>query len=176
MSGYEEVEKQISLENFWKAKEILQGRLANSTYDVDLYEQYGLLLLQMKDEMEAGKFLFLSGVRRPEYEKSIYLYLNRYGGKATSGLFHTFPHSAQVSSVTDFPAIVLKELEKSGHKQSVLQSNARPKTPESEKSDKFSYVVGFAGVVGFCLIVIGLVVQGVRGTAWLVNSVFTWFA
>ena len=121
MSDYHEVEKQIDLGNIWKAKEILQGRLAGSTYDTELYEEYGKVPLAMHDDMEAGKYLFLSGVRQPNYEKAIYFYLNRYAGKTTGDLFHTFPHSAQIFPIESFPEEVLEMLEKSGHPRSTIE-------------------------------------------------------
>jgi len=45
--SYSEVERQISLVNLWRAKEVLQGRLAGYKYDKELYERYGNVLLAM---------------------------------------------------------------------------------------------------------------------------------
>ena len=70
----------------WRAKEILRGTIGTQGYDLDLYEQYGELLLQTGELVEAGK----SG-RRPsscpdaslpraawKYERAITTYLSRF--------------------------------------------------------------------------------------------------
>jgi len=137
MTNYKEVERQESLGNFWRAKEILQGRLAGCKYDCELYERYGNVLLKMHDDLEAGKFLFLCGRREPRYEKSINLYLDRFGEKQTGGLFETFPHSAQNSSIERFPEEVLVMLEKSGHDRSLIGKNAKPR-PEQKLRSPFA--------------------------------------
>jgi hypothetical protein len=92
----------------WRAKEILQGRIGNSPYDPRLYEQFGAVLLEMRDLREAGKYLFLSGNRRPEYEPAITLYLERHrGGRSLLG---TFPARAREIPRDRFPEPVRAEL------------------------------------------------------------------
>ncbi|GJL66431.1 MAG: hypothetical protein NPIRA05_14020 [Nitrospirales bacterium] len=170
--SYTEIERQISLGNLWRAKEILQGRLVGSRYDTDLYERYGNVLLEMKDDLEAGKFLFLSGVQKPEYEKAKYLYLDRYGGKPTGGLFHTFPHSAQVSPIEDFPESVLAELEKNGHNRSAVKGQTRPKNQDEENSSLSEKLGIFFVLLLVFLIVGGFIVQGIRGVVWVFQWLF----
>ena len=60
------VKAALTNNQLWRAKEILQGTIASSGYDPFLFEQYGLILFQMGDLMEAGKYLFLSGQTREE--------------------------------------------------------------------------------------------------------------
>ena len=55
----------------WRAKEILRGNLATHGYNCELFKEYGLLLLQLNEVAEAGKYLFLSGARNEETEESI---------------------------------------------------------------------------------------------------------
>ena len=149
----------------WRAKEILQGRLAASKYDVVLFEKYGLVLLKMGDLLEAGKYLFLSGVRKPEYCESISIYLERYEKKNINSLFHTFPHAAQASEFTAYPESVIKELTEKGYKAHKVKEvvDKRNEIKETVSSKVFG---------GFALLVIigilgGLVVQGFRGLHWL---------
>lgn len=172
MSVYQEVERQIDLGNLWKAKEILQGRLAGTTYDRELYEEYGKVLLAMHDDMEAGKYLFLSGVRHPSYEKAIYLYLNRYGGKTTGALFHTFPHSAQISPIESFPTEVLEVLEKAGHARSAIKGKTRPSEKVDQSSDFIDKLRDFAVISIFLLLLVGLLAQAFRGVAWIFQWIF----
>lgn len=73
------VQAALSRGELWRAKEILQGAIATLKYDPLLYEQYGLILFQMGDLVEAGKYLFLSGQVKEEYETAINLYLKRGG-------------------------------------------------------------------------------------------------
>lgn len=49
-----------------------------ANFDPGLCEQLGVVLLRMEDRFEAGKFLLLSGQRRPEYEHAIQLFFRRY--------------------------------------------------------------------------------------------------
>jgi hypothetical protein len=46
-------------------------------YDVDYYELFGCVLLECGEIDNAGRFLFLSGVRRPEYEAAINSFLSK---------------------------------------------------------------------------------------------------
>ena len=62
---YDRVDRAIQRGEVWRAKEILRGNIRVRGYDVDLYEQYGRLLLDIGEMSEAGKYLFLPvGVRR----------------------------------------------------------------------------------------------------------------
>ena len=65
----------------WRAKEIYRGCIGNAFFNAELYERYGRLLEELGDRFEAGRFLFLSGVRKPQYAEAIELYLKRYNGK-----------------------------------------------------------------------------------------------
>ena len=73
MNVIETAEREMSNGNLWRAKEIL--------HKSEIYEKLGNVLLQMSDLAEAGKYLFLSGVRKPEYEKAIKI----EGGRARAG-------------------------------------------------------------------------------------------
>lgn len=72
------VAEALAAGELWRAKEILRGRLRSREFDPGLCEQLGVVLLRMEDRFEAGKFLLLSGQRRPEYEHAIQLFFRRY--------------------------------------------------------------------------------------------------
>ena len=55
----------------WRAKELLRGNIAGGRVDPPLLEEYGRLLDSVGDRVEAGKYLFLSGVRSPAYDAAI---------------------------------------------------------------------------------------------------------
>ena len=68
-SLYERVDEAIERGEMWRAKEILRGNIGTSSYDSQLYERYGRLLLDLGEMVEAGKYLFPlrtpgTGVRR----------------------------------------------------------------------------------------------------------------
>lgn len=80
MDVIERAEREISNGNLWRAKEILHKSVGHSGYKNEIYEKLGNVLLQMSDLAEAGKYLFLSGVKKPEYEKAIKIFLQKYEG------------------------------------------------------------------------------------------------
>ena len=67
----ERVDAELAAGRLWRAKEILRGRIAGGAVAPAVLERYGQLLEQTGDRLEAGKYLFLSGVRRSEYKPAI---------------------------------------------------------------------------------------------------------
>jgi hypothetical protein len=59
------------------ALRILAGGGSCRVYDVNYYELIGRALLGCNEINNAGRFLFLSGVRRPEYEGAINIFLSK---------------------------------------------------------------------------------------------------
>jgi hypothetical protein len=59
------------------ALQIFAGSGGNYRYNVDFYELFGCVLLRCGEIDNAGRFLFLSGVRRPEYESAIKSFLSK---------------------------------------------------------------------------------------------------
>ncbi len=94
----------------WKANEALQGRLSSRTYQPKLLEEYGRLLLSMNDDVEAGKYLFLSGQRSSEYVDSIDLFLGKYKGKNQKQLFYSFPRMVKYTEFKELPLNLQQEL------------------------------------------------------------------
>lgn len=132
----------------WRAKEILQGRIGNSPYDPRLYEQYGAVLLEMRDLREAGKYLFLSGNRRPDYEPAIRLYLDRHRDKRS--LLGTFPARAREVPRDRFPETVRAELRARGVPEKPFQPASPPASPRVRKvTDTMSRIgcILFAGFI-----------------------------
>ena len=80
----------------WRAKEILQGGIRTWGYNQALFERLGLILLQMGDPLEAGKYLFLSGQRQASYEGPIALFLRRFSRAGPLQLYSTFPRAARL--------------------------------------------------------------------------------
>jgi len=53
--------------------------------------------------IEAGRFLFLSGKRTPEYENAIKLYLGRYTRKDFKQVYRNFPRAAKLEVIDNYP-------------------------------------------------------------------------
>lgn len=120
------IEDAIHKNEHWRAKERLQGRLSQNIYDPQLFEAYGFVLLAMNDTVEAGKYLFLSGVREPSYLGAIDAYLSRYSGKGMQHIFHTFPKAAQSAPFSAYPNIVIDELQARGFSPRDVKKELRP--------------------------------------------------
>jgi hypothetical protein len=108
------VEAALNAGELWKARDLLRGRIGSSPYSPDLYEQLGVVLLRMGDVPEAGKYLFLSGRREPDYEAAINLYLQRHGRHGWRQLVGSFPSSARRAQLDVLPTAVLTALEQRG--------------------------------------------------------------
>ncbi|PCJ50149.1 MAG: hypothetical protein COA73_18575 [Candidatus Hydrogenedentota bacterium] len=106
----EEITYLINHGKLWRAKEILQGRIQQMGYDTDQYERYGQILLAMNDNIQAGKYLFLSGIRKTEYEECIRLYINRYTTKNKTTIIDTFPKAVRIADDDSYPPQLLEDL------------------------------------------------------------------
>lgn len=89
--GYETVEKDIAEGRLWRAKEVLQGRLAMPHFDIELMRRYGELLLLMGDTIEAGRYLFCSGARESQHAEAIRLFLSRHARDNPSQFLSRLP-------------------------------------------------------------------------------------
>ena len=115
MDLYQRVDEAVEKGEVWRAKEILRGNIASGSYDSELYERYGLLLTELGELVEAGKYLFLSGRRSPEYARAIDVYLSRYPADRPEVLYHSFPSAARFSEqLSRYPLEVRRTLQKRG--------------------------------------------------------------
>jgi hypothetical protein len=160
----------------WRAKELLRSAVAQAGYDPDLYEQLGTVLLAMGDSLEAGKWLFLSARRCPEYESAIGLFLGRHGRRGGEKLYAAFPGVAQLGGPSHYPPPLCDELRELGVPEDVV-----PKTPPGDGTESrlgmALTVVGCGGCFLFvfvfmlvCLVVGAAVVGG-----WVIDRVGGWF-
>jgi hypothetical protein len=89
------VEGHVQVGHLWRAKELLRGAIGSGHIDAPVLERYGQLLDSVSDRMEAGKYLFLSAVRRPVYDPPIYLFLNRHARGGPKNVVAQFPTSVR---------------------------------------------------------------------------------
>ncbi len=114
MDLYQRVDEVVQRGEVWRAKEILRGNIASGSYDSQLYERYGILLMEMGELVEAGKYLFLSGRRRPEYDEAIGVYLSRHPANRPEVLYYSFPNAARFREIHRYPLDVRRTLEERG--------------------------------------------------------------
>jgi hypothetical protein len=114
MTKIDKVDAALDAGQLWRAKEILAGRIGSAEFSPELCERFGQLLLRMGDDLQAGKYLFLSGVRRPEYESAIRLFLRRYSRAGWQSLLGSFPAAARCAVWADMPQTVRNELRDAG--------------------------------------------------------------
>jgi tetratricopeptide (TPR) repeat protein len=153
MDNLEEAEREITAGNLWRAKEILHRSLKYSGYNVQLFEKLGAVLLQMHDLSEAGKYLFLSGVRKPEYEEAISVFLQKYKDKPHN-LFHPFPRSAKLSKVSDYPKPVADKLRELGFSDGLETVHGIYSNRPMSNSGRLAIVVSLAVAFGIALLII----------------------
>ena len=116
MDLYQRVDEAVERGEAWRAKEMLRGNIASGSYDSDLYERYGLLLIELGELVEAGKYLFLSGRRSPRYARAIEVYLARHPADRPEVLYHSFPSAARFSEyeLSRYPLEVRRTLQERG--------------------------------------------------------------
>lgn len=122
---FSEVDKAVAEGKAWRAKEILQGRIDSSPYSPKLYEKYGHVLWQMGDLIEAGKYLFISGNRHPEYSEAIQLFLSRWGNGGWHQLKSSFPRKIRQLPLSSFPEQLQNELIILGFQETVVSNDSK---------------------------------------------------
>ena len=151
----DKAQRELDHGNLWRAKEILQGAIRGENYDVQLYEMMGTVLLRMGDLPEAGRFLFLSGVRRNEYLEAIEIFLSRHRRKAPQEFVRVLPRKARLRTLSQYPHEVAQVLREIGFTEIVTDEDGRIYQPQNLK-DKVSWLIG--GTIFF--VIVALIVLG----------------
>ena len=157
-SLYQRVDEAIERGETWRAKEILRGNIGSASYDSQLYERYGKLLLDLGELVEAGKFFFLSGRRSPEYDQAIGVYLSRHPESRPELLFRSFPSGARFRELHRYPLDVRRTLEERGlpqHFADVQRERAerwrrrRAEDPDNRSFGLITHGTGAGGWYGY---------------------------
>lgn len=127
----EAVDQAIADRKLWRAKEVLQGRLASPKFDPDLLRRYGEVLLAMDDKLEAGRHLFCTGFRAPEYSEAIELFLSRNRRDKPRRFLSAFPSMVRRQShLAEF--IASPEFEQNGWSAEAM-SAIQPFAPKNQR-------------------------------------------
>jgi hypothetical protein len=151
----DKAQREIENGNLWRAKEILQGAVGSDSYDVRLFEMMGTVLLRMGDLPEAGRFLFISGVRQPDYLEAIDIFLSRYSRTAPHDFLHLLPRSARLRTVSDYPDDVARALREMKFPEVLKDKNERVIQPRTGKD-----VVAWLACSAIALVVLTLLILG----------------
>jgi hypothetical protein len=107
---------------FHDAAEILSGGVHGGSYDPAYYELLGQALLGIGRQELAGRFLFLSGVRKPEYESAIALFIRRNAGDHFRAIHSKFTFETRTMWRIDrFPQQLADDLRKLGFPENIQE-------------------------------------------------------
>lgn len=152
---------------YWKAKQILRSRIRNSrNYNPKLFGLYGKILTLMHDDMEAGKYFFLSNSRGPEYDDKIQLFLERYTktkNKRYTSLSCQFPGIARNRKIDDFPEPTRSDILKLG-----LKEDDRREEEEEIKSTLVPVFIAIVVIILLLSIPVGIITMG----KWIFGLIF----
>ncbi|MCA3173303.1 MAG: hypothetical protein ING25_09645 [Burkholderiales bacterium] len=150
--------------NLWRAKEIVQGRIASHDFDADVYVKMGQILLAMGDKLEAGKFFFISGKKDELFVDSIRLYLNRYSSTSANDFWATFPSRFKSLSFDDLPNSVREELLHRGYSPKELDCN---NIKENQRDSN--------GALSNGALIIGLIILFLVGVVNGLLTILSWY-
>ena len=151
----ENITKEIDEGRIWRAKEIIRSEIGRTSYDKDLYEEYGIVLSLMRDDLEAGKFFFLSGVRESNYTAQISLFLDRHARGGYLGLVSHLPKAAKFSRIEDFPDPIKSEIMSMGF------------TPPATENKNESDGLGWSWWLVITIVLISIPVGIVTMVSWV---------
>ena len=150
----ERIDAEVAAGRAWKAKEILGGHVGSAWPGETVSERYGVLLADLGDQVNAGKFLFLSGIRKPEYEDHIALFLSRHGRSGPENLIAQFPKSFRRLQYRDLPPHLQIELNALGVRKDAFGQRVR--LPPSPPSRGAGFLATAGGLLLFVSLIVGL--------------------
>ena len=166
----EDVRAALDAGKLWRAKEILGGRVGAAPFDAKLYEQHGVVLLKMGDLVEAGRFLFVSGARRTEYDEALGLFRDHFGRAGWKAVLGALPGQAKRVPIGSLPIATQEDLRSLGLPVGYERKEA--KQALQRKSSKLLNVLATGG----CLLVVLSVLASLAAGAPLVfKTVMAWF-
>lgn len=160
-------ERELASGRAWRAKEILRGALATRA-EPALLERYGRLLDSLGERYEAGKYLFLSGARRPEYDEAIELFLSRNAARRHADFAKLFPVAVRHLPFEQLPPQVQEELKTRGARTDQVSGEA-PIAPPARYGwrDRLNMTAGVL-IAGVFVVALGLGVAQIVNWVWCV--------
>ncbi len=122
--------------DLWLAREHYQSLVRVCGFDQKVYQDFANLLIEMREDLVAGRFYFLAGDRSHKAQKCISKFLDRYKRTKFGSIQSQFPKSAQKMKIREFPEPIRSELIAWGFEDFPTQDN------EPKSSDVFWSVTG----------------------------------
>lgn len=154
----------------WRAKEILSGRIGTAGFDPRLYEQYGTVLVKMGDLVEAGKYLFISGARQPEFAEALNLFRDRHARGGWQSMLGTWPSRAKSIPIESLPASTQEDLRSLGLPPGFSRKSVAEAAKPSRSKVKDKLIS--AGCIAALLFVLA---SFLVGAPVVVKAVLAWF-
>jgi hypothetical protein len=135
--------------------------MGTDPFDPKTAEQLGALLLKMGDDIQAGRYLFVSGVRRPEYQASIDMFRRRQSRAGWRSLLGALPGTVKRCVWSEIPAVVRLELHQAGVPQRPASETLKGtlSTTSAGRLAWLGCLVVLAILVGIGLLVSVVIVQ-----------------
>jgi hypothetical protein len=162
---------EIAAGRHWRAKEILRGAIASNRVEPAILQAYGELLESLGDRFEAGKYLFLSGVREPGYAAAISLFLDRQRKNTSWSLIASFPTGVRRLPFERLPATVQQELQA----RSIGADRFEGKRWSEGSPRRITWLdsaAGFGAVIVFLIFVASLIIGVVTLSRWAFGLIF----
>jgi hypothetical protein len=159
------VQAEIAAGRLWRAKEILRGNIASGRVEPEVLEQYGQLLETLGDRVEAGKYLFLSGVRAPRHGDAIDLFRHRHAKRRAADLVAQFPAGIRCRPFEILPATVQRELREWGIEPQSFRSRQSSTPVRSSWRERLA-IAGWLAALAVLLVAIALGLRSIASWVW----------
>lgn len=119
MTSNATVEAECAEGRYWRAREILAGRLSSSDYDPELFRRFADVLYTMGDDDEAGRYYLLAGQRGRSPDNTAQAlaqhFLKRRRGTPIEQIWASMPRAAHRLTDATLAAPLADALEQAGY-------------------------------------------------------------
>ena len=166
------IDAEVSAGRTWRAKEILRGAIAGGRADPAILERYGRLLDSLGERVEAGKYLFVCGIRIPEYADAIALFRKRYSKLRGEELATQLPAAVRRLHFHELPLTLQRDLREIG-----VGAGAFGRKPRGVRAEPtwFGRVADRVAMLGAIAVSIVFLLAVVVGTVVMVKWVWNLF-
>jgi hypothetical protein len=166
------VDAHLAADRLWRAKELLRGAIGSGQVDPAVLERYGRLLDSVGERLEAGKYLLLSGERRPEYAPAIDVFLKRHARGGPDRLAAMFPAAIRARPYTELPQSTRTDLANAGVTEDVLaKARKRVGAPAHSRKNRLDWLAWVVGLSIASAFIVGTL-NGIRVIVRFLRGLF----
>ena len=160
-------ENELHAGRLWRAKEILRGAIAAGHANSLVLERYGQLLDALGDRVDAGRYLFASGLREARYAEAIKLFLDRHARATPDQFAQLMPRSVRRTPFSDLPPALQEDLRRRSVPAWHFQAPSAPASGGARHLSEWAIAAGAIAITA--LFVVALVVGIFKILDWLVD-------